>query len=63
MGKSASLDGIFDCRGYLENSNDINDHIVAGNVFDKEKMLSFAKSLKDSPKVQKMIGEQFIIMR
>ena len=61
--KWASLDNVFDCRGYLGDSNDINDHIMAGNVFDKQKMLIFAKSLKDSPKVQKMIGEQFIIMR
>ena len=61
--KSASLDGVFDCRGYLGDTNDINDYIVAGNVFNREIMLSFAKVLKDSPKAQEMLWEQFIIRR
>ena len=63
IGKGASLDGVFDCRGYLEDSNDINDHIIAGNVFNREKMLSFAKVLKDSPKAKEMLGEQFILRK
>jgi hypothetical protein len=61
--KRASLDSVFDCRGYLDDSNDINDHIVAGNVFNRQKMISFAKVLKDSPKAKEMLGEQFIIRR
>jgi hypothetical protein len=40
--KTTSLDSIFDCRWYLENFKDINDYLIAWNVFNKEKMFSLA---------------------
>jgi len=60
-GETASLEDVFDSRAYLESFKDINDYIMAGNAFDKQKMLGFARSLKDSPRAQEMIMKDFII--